>query len=252
MFALPGNHDWYDGLTSFMRLFCAPRSIGAWQTMQTHSYFAIKLTEERWLWAVDTQLDTYIDNAQLGYFWEMAEKLNEGDEVVLVTAKPSWVADGDDPDWNLSAADVPAARVPQSWQTLAFLEGRVIASRKASVSLTLTGDLHHYAHYRDGESPGAMHKITAGGAGAYLSATHPLPPQIHLPDHERLKDPQDGGADDMGAERLVRLSFDQALTGVCVPAQPVQPLARVATHRPSRCWPRRSTQSSASASGWPT
>ena len=196
MFALPGNHDWYDGLTSFVRLFCAQRSIGAWQTAQTRSYFAIKLGEKRWLWAVDTQLDTYVDNPQLGYFWEMAAKLDEDDEVILVTAKPSWVAKAEDADWNLSAQDTDPEDVPQSWQTLAFIEDRVIGKSGARVSLTLTGDQHHYAHYTHANGSVERHKITSGGAGAYLSATHPLPEGIHLPDHERLKDPRKGAVRD--------------------------------------------------------
>lgn len=187
MFALPGNHDWYDGLTSFMRLFCAQRSIGAWQTVQSRSYFAIRLTEKRWLWAVDTQLDTYVDNPQLGYFWEMADKLEADHEVILATAKPSWVGKSDDPSWNRSPRGAGAEHIPQSWQTLAFIEGKLIASREARVILTLTGDQHHYARYRRrGEGP-ATDKITSGGAGAYLSATHPLPPKIYLPDYEGLR-----------------------------------------------------------------
>jgi hypothetical protein len=49
MFAVPGNHDWYDGLTSYMRLFCQQRWIGGWQTRQTRSYFALKLPQRWWL-----------------------------------------------------------------------------------------------------------------------------------------------------------------------------------------------------------
>ncbi|HLW21214.1 MAG TPA: metallophosphoesterase, partial [Cyclobacteriaceae bacterium] len=42
LFALPGNHDWYDGLTNFLRLFCQGRSLGNWHSKQRRSYFAIK------------------------------------------------------------------------------------------------------------------------------------------------------------------------------------------------------------------
>ena len=40
MVALPGNHDWYDGLTAFLRLFAQRRPLGGWRTVQTRSYFA--------------------------------------------------------------------------------------------------------------------------------------------------------------------------------------------------------------------
>ncbi len=38
LYAIPGNHDWYDGLTSFMRLFAQGGWIGAWRTRQRRSY----------------------------------------------------------------------------------------------------------------------------------------------------------------------------------------------------------------------
>ncbi|MCW2776658.1 MAG: hypothetical protein JWN17_383, partial [Frankiales bacterium] len=40
---VPGNHDWYDGLTAFMRTFCQGRWIGAWRTCQSRSWFATRL-----------------------------------------------------------------------------------------------------------------------------------------------------------------------------------------------------------------
>lgn len=52
MLALPGNHDWYDGLTSFLRVFCQRRWIGGRVTAQSRSYFAVKLPQRWWLWAI--------------------------------------------------------------------------------------------------------------------------------------------------------------------------------------------------------
>ena len=43
LFAIPGNHDWYDGLVSFSRLFCQERWFGGWKTRQRRTYFAIQL-----------------------------------------------------------------------------------------------------------------------------------------------------------------------------------------------------------------
>ena len=167
MFAIPGNHDWYDGLTSFMRAFCQQKTIGGWQTQQKRSYFALELPHNWWLWGTDIQFDTYIDAPQLEYFRKVCrDKMPADAKVILATAKPSWVAvdDPDDP--------------PQSWLSLAFLQEDVLADEQ-SLALTLTGDIHHYARYEpegDGDP-----KITAGGGGAYLSATHWLPPERTLP-----------------------------------------------------------------------
>ncbi|MBD0259532.1 MAG: hypothetical protein ICV83_27750 [Cytophagales bacterium] len=43
LFAIPGNHDWYDGLASFVKQFCQGRWVGGWRTTQTRSYFALAL-----------------------------------------------------------------------------------------------------------------------------------------------------------------------------------------------------------------
>lgn len=173
LFALPGNHDWYDGLTSFMRIFCSRGWIGGWRTPQQRSYFAIKLHERLWLWAFDSQFDSYIDSAQLAYFERARDALSKDDRVVLVTAKPSWVH-VDDP-----------ADAPQSWQTLAFIEEKLIRAKGARLVTTLTGDIHHYCRYeqscKDAKPP---QKLTAGGGGAALSTTHGMPDGVQLPDYE--------------------------------------------------------------------
>jgi hypothetical protein len=167
MFAVPGNHDWYDGLTSFMRLFCQDKSIGGWQTQQKRSYFALELPHRWWLWGIDIQFDSYIDGPQIEYFTQAAEQTSEGDRIILATAKPSWVAVRD------------AGEPPQSWMSLAYFQERVLCRKGAELALTLTGDLHHYARY---EPTGAGDpKLTAGGGGAYLSATHWLPSSLDLP-----------------------------------------------------------------------
>jgi len=53
LYAIPGNHDWYDGLASFLRVFCAREGrIGEWRTRQRRSYFALKLPNDWWIWAL--------------------------------------------------------------------------------------------------------------------------------------------------------------------------------------------------------
>jgi hypothetical protein len=168
MYVLPGNHDWYDGLVSFLRVFCAERKIGGWRTRQRRSYFALKLPNDWWIWAIDIQLDTYIDNVQLTYFEQ--QPIAPGDKVLLLTAKPAWTK-------------AYRGRVePASWRYLSFFEERYVRARGARLVLTLTGDTHHYARYEpsgDGADD-APTRITAGGGGAYLSATHTLKPQLRL------------------------------------------------------------------------
>ncbi len=175
MFATPGNHDWYDGLVSFLRLFCATQWIGGWRTRQRRSYFALQLPGKWWIWAIDIQLDTYIDDIQLQYFCD--QNIGPGDKVILLTAKPSWIA----------AVD---GRVePPTWKYLSFFEEREVRDHGARLVLTITGDRHHYARYEpSGEGADtAPTRITAGGGGAYLSPTHTLPEQVELKPLSRMQ-----------------------------------------------------------------
>jgi hypothetical protein len=174
VFAIPGNHDWYDGLTSFMRVFCAGAWIGGWRTRQRRSYFTLRLSERWWLWATDIQFDTYLDSPQLDYFRAAARSLQPDDRVILVTAKPSWVGAGARKDELIATG---------SWETLSYVEENLVASRGAKVAVTLTGDKHHYSRYAATAGEFPEQRITAGGGGAHTSATHGLRPAVDLPVH---------------------------------------------------------------------
>jgi len=163
LYALPGNHDWYDGLSAFLRQFTQFRWIGAWRSQQRRSYFARKLPRGVWLWGIDIQLHADIDSPQLEYFRKAADLLKPGDRVIVATAEPSWVkeAEGD----------------RAGYQSLLLIMNKVPAIAK--VVLVLTGDSHHYAHYSDPLD--GVHFVTAGGGGAFLHGTHTLPQRIVLP-----------------------------------------------------------------------
>ena len=173
LFTIPGNHDWYDGLTSFSRLFCQGRWIGGWRTRQSRSYFAIKLPHNWWLWGVDIQLESDIDKPQLDYFeWVAQHHMRHGDRVILCTAIPSWLSAGSDVDPDSSSQETGPHH------NLTYLVERYIHEYGGHVHLTLAGDLHHYCHYQD--ASGHRHKITSGGGGAFLHGTHGLPETLDL------------------------------------------------------------------------
>ncbi len=170
MFAIPGNHDWYDGLTSFLRLFCQERKVGDWRTHQNKSYFAIKLPHNWWLWGIDIQFESDIDKPQIEYFERVAqEQMKKGDRIILVNAQPNWVfaADGN----------------TTGYRNLEFFVYQTILKNNGRVPVMLTGDLHHYCRY-EAEETGRQY-ITAGGGGAYLYATHRMPDAILLAEGER-------------------------------------------------------------------
>ncbi|WP_298321688.1 metallophosphoesterase [Haloactinopolyspora sp.] len=167
MYAVPGNHDWYDGLTAFLRLFAQNDPIGGWQTSQRRSYFAVALPHRWWLLAIDVQLASYIDEPQLEYFRQVASQLGPDDRIVLCSAKPGWVQTIDD---------------PQAYDNLDYFVRTVIEPTGARVPLLLAGDLHHYTRYAGDDTDGRpRHLVTCGGGGAYLVGTAHLPEAVSVP-----------------------------------------------------------------------
>jgi hypothetical protein len=166
LFAIPGNHDWFDGLTSFMRVFCQQKTVGGWETWQNRSYFAIQLPHRWWLWGLDIQFESYVDEPQLRYFDEVP--LEPGDRIIISSPSPLWY-------------DVPGD--PDEYRNLAYIERKLIRPKGARLLVNLTGDHHHYARYAADDG---SQKITAGGGGAFLHPTHDLPPSSTIvvdPDH---------------------------------------------------------------------
>ncbi|MGW5054605.1 metallophosphoesterase family protein [Actinokineospora sp. NPDC004072] len=175
LFALPGNHDWYDGLTSFLRVFAQRRPIGGWDTEQTRSYFAVRLPHRWWLLAIDTQFDDYIDAPQLEYFRAVSREIGDGDAVILCTPSPAWVPAG-------------AGGSTKCHDTIEFFNREIVRARGAEIRVMLSGDTHHFAHYA--ERGGGRRLITCGMGGAYLAATHELPAELTLPPPaSRVRDP---------------------------------------------------------------
>jgi hypothetical protein len=169
LFALPGNHDWYDGLTAFLRLFARRQDghIGGWRTEQRRSYFAVQLPARWWLFAIDEQVGAYIDDPQLVYFEQAARALGPDDRVILMTPSPTWVK---------------AAANPEAYDAVDYFIRTILAPTGAHVRLLVSGDLHHYARYT-GED---RDLITCGGGGAYLLGTHQLPAELIVPPRETL------------------------------------------------------------------
>ena len=165
VFAVPGNHDWYDSLVSFTRLFTSRPWFAGWRTRQSRSYFALKLPHGWWLLGTDFQLASDIDAPQVAYFERVAalmdeEKSRTGEEprIILCHAEPHWISaamyEGIDPDYGES--------------NLQFLESKL----GARVAVFIAGDLHHYRRHEADDDAGVTQKITAGGGGAFLHPTH--------------------------------------------------------------------------------
>lgn len=177
LYAIPGNHDWYDGLNAFFGLFCRRRvkpkdgigsdrrgrMIAGRQTHQTRSYFAIQLPGNWWLWGTDAQLEGYIDQPQIEFFQHVAQVwMREPSKLILLVDGPSWAyVEPDDPS--------------PKFENFSYLE-RLVGFDAANqptgheLKLVLTGDSHHYSRYTEADRT----YITCGGGGAFLHPTHHL------------------------------------------------------------------------------
>ncbi len=181
LFAVPGNHDWYDGLGAFMGLFSAGKTIGNWRTPQERSYFVLRLPHRVWLFGVDLQLSHDLDRGQLEAMLDIvrARDLGPGDRVILCTPEP---------DWAYRASEIEAY-VPTHLDALR----EALRARGAAVVLQLAGDLHHYR--RQSDATRRRHLVTAGGGGAFVHPTHTTPP---------------GPYDTLGGTYTDRVSFPSA------------------------------------------
>lgn len=168
LFVLPGNHDWYDGLSSFDHMFCKARfghaaenRIGGWLCPQHRSYFAIRLPHNWWIWGADIQLAQYLDAGQVLYFEGVAEAMKqhptEAPKLILCTPEPSWNKEHD--------------ATAQGEDNLSHIT-KIATDAGARIAAVIAGDYHHYSRYQAKETGTSF--FTAGGGGAYLAPTHIL------------------------------------------------------------------------------
>ena len=169
--ACAGNHDWYDGLTTFLRLFCEGKRIGGWRTAQTRSYFAMKLPQRWWILGIDLAFDFFIDAPQMDFFRTVAtEQLQPGDRVILVNHRPSWLFAG---------LGEHKLYTHQSTANLQEFERTILHDNGIEVPLVLAGDIHHYNRYVSDE--GDQQRITAGAGGTFLHPTDYLRTEFTWP-----------------------------------------------------------------------
>lgn len=173
LFAIPGNHDWYDNLAAFSRLFTEKTWFCGWRLGQRRSYFALRLPHDWWIIGTDTQLGADIDATQVAYFSGIAAQMGPAAKVILCTAEPHWVFEHE--------ADADARARMRRDSNLVFLEETIFKGR---VRLNLSGDYHHYRRHSSPDD--RDHKITAGSGGAFLHPTHPFK-QTPLPTGHSLR-----------------------------------------------------------------
>lgn len=158
-FVIPGNHDWFDGLQTYMRYICHKSWLGGWFMPQKKSYFALQLPKGWWVFGLDLALHCDIDVYQFKFFSELImEKVGDYDSVIIMTHEPSWLLDW---YWNETTGKNITHLIRD------HLKGRC--------KLRMAGDLHHYMRhsYVPSEKPVyVQHLLVNGCGGAFLHPTH--------------------------------------------------------------------------------
>ncbi|MET7682554.1 metallophosphoesterase [Streptomyces sp. NPDC005423] len=196
IYAIPGNHDWYEGLGGFMRVFCddappltpppAPRPASrAWwrallwhrprpsdghhldearklrfsmeqQAVQPGPYWAIDAGPVR-IVGIDTGLLGTIDAEQGAWLREVSRGPRPK---ILVTGSPLYV-DGEHHPCAIEGGGTVDAIVRDP-------DHHYVAS--------IGGDIHNYQRYPVGLADGrTLQYVVAGGGGAFMHATHTIP-----------------------------------------------------------------------------
>jgi hypothetical protein len=211
MYALPGNHDWYDGLAGFMTTFCdAPPDAG--DPPPTASGPRWKRLLRALLWRRAPKA-TAEDVADMRWYRD-AESQQGGQpgpycaidagpvRLVLIDTGLDGHIDRDQADWlrAVSAGDRPKilltgrpivsyGRLQESPISGGGDVNEIVSDPACNYVACIGGDDHNYQRYpvrhRDGR---IVQYLVAGGSGAYLSATHQIPnvdrlaPAVHEED----------------------------------------------------------------------
>ncbi|WP_329187489.1 metallophosphoesterase family protein [Actinacidiphila glaucinigra] len=194
VYAIPGNHDWYDGLTGFMRVFCrapalppAPRprplSRAWWRTLlwakpdvpddarldearlmrsapsqaasQPGPYWAIDSGPIRII-GIDTGLLGGIDREQ----GEWLRRVSRGPRPkILVTGSPIYV-DGEHHPCAIDGGGTV---------------DEVVRDPERNFVAVIGGDIHNYQRYPVDVDGRRIEYVVSGGGGAFMHATHTIP-----------------------------------------------------------------------------
>ncbi len=217
IYAVPGNHDWYDGLNGFMWHFCGAEALPpteyrsssysageraakllwrsssrpkrddlqfhrspwgeAWSPRQPGPYWAMDLGSAVRLIAIDTGITGGLDREQGAWLLRMAAGPKPK---VLLTGKPLWV-NGEHHPGKIAWGEhkPPHARM--------LTVDDVVRERSHNFRAVIGGDVHNYQRLTvdvdDAKGRRQIEYVVTGGGGAYMSDV--LGIEVSPPEDER-------------------------------------------------------------------
>ena len=186
IYAIPGNHDWYDALDAFAANFYTPAAAARAIHARVDSDHGVSATtEERTRWLLDEARRLRGEygvaaGLQRGPFFEL-----QLEDFALIAVDTGVLRSVDEHqlDWLRAALDRARGKFVFALLGHPFYPGGVYQGtddepfaalhdllRSHGVPLVMAGDTHDLEYYReDADDGAAMHHIVNGGGGAYLS-----------------------------------------------------------------------------------
>lgn len=194
IYAIPGNHDWYDCLGGFMRHFCGAeanveslpgRGLRAWlrdrlwrrpsvlapDTLERCRELRPKPSQQAKIpapyWTIETEpvrfvgIDTGIRGNLDGGQGDWLRRVSAGPKAkILLTGKPLFVNNKREPGV-IAGCD--------------FTVDDVVRDPSCNYVAVIGGDIHNYQHYPVRVGDRTIHYVVSGGGGAFMHATHTIP-----------------------------------------------------------------------------
>ncbi|MDL5199362.1 metallophosphoesterase [Streptomyces sp. ALI-76-A] len=193
IYAIPGNHDWYEDLGAFMRVFCgdapplgpepAPRPLTRawlrsllWHRPRPHD--GRHLAAARWSRASQAQ-----QAVQPGPYWA----IDAGPvRIIGIDTGLLGTLDAEQGAWLREVSQGPRPKILITGAPL-YVDGEhhpcaiegggtvddVVRDPAHHYVAAIGGDIHNYQRYRVGDR--TLQYVVAGGGGAFMHATHTIP-----------------------------------------------------------------------------
>jgi hypothetical protein len=194
IYAVPGNHDWYDGLGGFMRIFCGAEEAPATVPGKgPKGWLRDRLWRQPSVLAEDT-LDRCLelrpapgDQPTLpGPYWTME---TGPVRFIGIDTGIRGNLDADQGDWLCKVSRGPKPKILLTGKPL-FVDNRrdpgridgrdftidhVIRDPENNYVAAIGGDIHNYQRYPSKVCGRTIQYVVSGGGGAFMHATHTIP-----------------------------------------------------------------------------
>jgi hypothetical protein len=162
LFAIPGNHDWIDGLTTYRNYMIGKSWLGGWYLPQRSSYFVLELPGNWFFLCLDAGLSGDIDTEQLAYFMDVIERRMNGEScVAMCSHEPVWIYDS----YHLRKEETLEKRMYKLCRKLG-----------PRLRMRLCGDVHNYSRHTPAlTGSSAPTLVVSGGGGAFLHGPRTTP-----------------------------------------------------------------------------